>query len=258
MRANSVQREPELQRFWEKHKVYETLLKTNPGVRGWWFACTTGMLRDRHDWVRSHETDKHVELCFCRRSSPSMTGPLMQMGTLLLLTLVVQQTHFYAHALCSMSTMQVCCKHTRNGCTTMPLEWQELARKGLGFNCRDTHLGHALNKILKSIIVQYQLLRGRRARYVPGWDCHGLPIELKVLQSMSGAPPVPDTKGPVRSCPECASEWYFEDGASICASLPASTARYLNGPSGRPCFGYSTMLLCGKRSIAKCVQPCRC
>ena len=55
-----------------------------------------------------------------------------------------------------------------------------------GQPCRDTHLGHALNKILKSIIVQYQLLRGRKARYVPGWDCHGLPIELKVLQSMSG------------------------------------------------------------------------
>jgi len=33
--------------------------------------------------------------------------------------------------------------------------------------------------------VQYQLLRGRRARYVPGWDCHGLPIELKVLQALS-------------------------------------------------------------------------
>lgn len=49
----------------------------------------------------------------------------------------------------------------------------------------DTHLGHALNKILKSIIVNYQLLRGKKARYVPGWDCHGLPIELKVLQSMS-------------------------------------------------------------------------
>lgn len=51
--------------------------------------------------------------------------------------------------------------------------------------CRDTHLGHALNKVLKSIIVNYQLLRGKKARYVPGWDCHGLPIELKVLQSMS-------------------------------------------------------------------------
>jgi isoleucyl-tRNA synthetase len=46
------------------------------------------------------------------------------------------------------------------------------------------HLGHALNKILKDIINRYQLLRGRKVRYVPGWDCHGLPIELKVLQAM--------------------------------------------------------------------------
>lgn len=46
------------------------------------------------------------------------------------------------------------------------------------------HIGHALNKILKDIINRYQLLKGRKARYVPGWDCHGLPIELKVLQNM--------------------------------------------------------------------------
>ena len=48
----------------------------------------------------------------------------------------------------------------------------------------DLHMGHALNKILKDIINHYQLLKGRKARYVPGWDTHGLPIELKVLQSM--------------------------------------------------------------------------
>ncbi len=47
------------------------------------------------------------------------------------------------------------------------------------------HMGHALNKILKDIINKYQLLRGRKVRYVPGWDCHGLPIELKVLQAMT-------------------------------------------------------------------------
>ncbi|MEH2236237.1 isoleucine--tRNA ligase [Nostoc sp.] len=46
------------------------------------------------------------------------------------------------------------------------------------------HIGHALNKILKDIINRYQLLQGRKVRYVPGWDCHGLPIELKVLQNM--------------------------------------------------------------------------
>ena len=48
----------------------------------------------------------------------------------------------------------------------------------------ELHIGHALNKILKDIINRYQMLRGRRVRYVPGWDCHGLPIELKVLQEM--------------------------------------------------------------------------
>lgn len=46
------------------------------------------------------------------------------------------------------------------------------------------HIGHALNKILKDVINKFQLLQGRKVRYVPGWDCHGLPIELKVLQSM--------------------------------------------------------------------------
>ena len=48
----------------------------------------------------------------------------------------------------------------------------------------DLHIGHALNKILKDFINKYQTLRGKKVRYVPGWDCHGLPIELKVLQSM--------------------------------------------------------------------------
>ena len=48
----------------------------------------------------------------------------------------------------------------------------------------DLHIGHALNKILKDFINRYELLQGRRARLIPGWDCHGLPIELKVLQSM--------------------------------------------------------------------------
>jgi isoleucyl-tRNA synthetase len=46
------------------------------------------------------------------------------------------------------------------------------------------HIGHALNKTLKDIINKYQLLKGRKVRYIPGWDCHGLPIELKVLQAM--------------------------------------------------------------------------
>jgi len=51
----------------------------------------------------------------------------------------------------------------------------------------DVHIGTALNKILKDIIVKYKTLRGFSAPYIPGWDCHGLPIEFKVSQEMRKA-----------------------------------------------------------------------
>src|SRR5919107_1541748 len=44
----------------------------------------------------------------------------------------------------------------------------------------DMHIGHALNHILKDMVVRTQTLLGKDAPYVPGWDCHGLPIEWKV------------------------------------------------------------------------------
>ena len=47
------------------------------------------------------------------------------------------------------------------------------------------HMGHALNKVLKDIINKYKTLKGFKVHFVPGWDCHGLPIELKVLQNLS-------------------------------------------------------------------------
>ncbi len=46
------------------------------------------------------------------------------------------------------------------------------------------HLGHALNKILKDIIVKHKTMMGFKAPYVPGWDCHGLPIELQVTREL--------------------------------------------------------------------------
>eukprot|EP00873_Tetraselmis_striata_P008372 jgi/Tetstr1/428636/TSEL_018624.t1 len=94
LRANSVQREPEIQKLWQEMDVYNELMKNNPGEP-----------YTLHD------------------------GPPYANG--------------------------------------------------------DLHIGHALNKILKDFINRYQMLQGRRVRYRPGWDCHGLPIELKVLQSMS-------------------------------------------------------------------------
>ncbi|KAI9681999.1 MAG: isoleucine-tRNA ligase [Caeruleum heppii] len=76
-------------------------------------------------------------------------------------------------------------------CTDDLYAWQRRARPAT--NCfvlhdgppyanGNLHIGHALNKILKDIVCRFQLSQGRRVDYVPGWDCHGLPIELKVLQ----------------------------------------------------------------------------
>jgi isoleucyl-tRNA synthetase len=93
MRANAVQREPELQQFWAENQIYEQLSQNNPKEP---FIL--------HD------------------------GPPYANGSL--------------------------------------------------------HMGHALNKILKDIINKYKLLQGHKTDYIPGWDCHGLPIELKVLQKM--------------------------------------------------------------------------
>ena len=48
----------------------------------------------------------------------------------------------------------------------------------------DIHMGHALNKILKDFVIRYKSMRGYRAPYVPGWDCHGLPIEQQILKKI--------------------------------------------------------------------------
>ncbi|XP_048353464.1 isoleucine--tRNA ligase, mitochondrial isoform X1 [Sphaerodactylus townsendi] len=50
----------------------------------------------------------------------------------------------------------------------------------------DPHVGHALNKILKDITNRFYMMRGYTVHYVPGWDCHGLPIELKALSELEG------------------------------------------------------------------------
>ncbi len=48
----------------------------------------------------------------------------------------------------------------------------------------DAHIGHVLNKTLKDMVVKYKTMRGFRAPYVPGWDCHGQPIEYKVKKDL--------------------------------------------------------------------------
>jgi isoleucyl-tRNA synthetase len=54
----------------------------------------------------------------------------------------------------------------------------------------DVHMGTALNKILKDFVLKSQSMLGKRAPYLPGWDCHGLPIEYKVVKESRGLSPL--------------------------------------------------------------------
>ena len=72
------------------------------------------------------------------------------------------------------------------------------------------HIGHALNKILKDFIVRSQQMLGFDSRYVPGWDCHGLPIEWKIEEKFrqkgqnKDEVPVNELR---KQCRAFASEW---------------------------------------------------
>lgn len=68
------------------------------------------------------------------------------------------------------------------------------------------HIGHALNKILKDIVVKSKLLSGFNAPFVPGWDCHGLPIELNVEKKQGKAGVKIDAKQFREKCREYAAE----------------------------------------------------
>src|SRR5277367_7066596 len=54
----------------------------------------------------------------------------------------------------------------------------------------DVHMGTALNKVLKDLIVKSKTMAGFRSPFIPGWDCHGLPIEFKVVKESRGLSPV--------------------------------------------------------------------
>ncbi|MET0271175.1 MAG: isoleucine--tRNA ligase [Sphingomonas sp.] len=74
----------------------------------------------------------------------------------------------------------------------------------------DIHMGHAMNKVLKDIIVRSQSLLGKDAPYVPGWDCHGLPIEWKVEEQYRAKKLNKDEVDPVQFRAECrayAEKW---------------------------------------------------
>jgi len=75
------------------------------------------------------------------------------------------------------------------------------------------HMGHAINKVLKDIIVKSRQMMGFNADYVPGWDCHGLPIETKVEQELKKEGIAKESVGPVafrRRCRAYAEHWVEE------------------------------------------------
>lgn len=69
------------------------------------------------------------------------------------------------------------------------------------------HMGHLLNKILKDLVVRSRLMQGYRVHFVPGWDCHGLPIEHKVLKEMGKTSQELDTLEIRRRCHDYAAKY---------------------------------------------------
>ncbi|MDX1951753.1 MAG: isoleucine--tRNA ligase [Verrucomicrobiota bacterium] len=74
----------------------------------------------------------------------------------------------------------------------------------------DVHIGTALNKILKDIIIRHRSLKGESAPYVPGWDCHGLPIEFKVSQEMRKAGDTSSDPGAIRKACDAYARRYID------------------------------------------------
>ncbi len=69
------------------------------------------------------------------------------------------------------------------------------------------HHGHVLNKVLKDIIVKYRSQKGSYIKYIPGWDCHGLPIELNAEREMGKPGDVSDKLAIRKRCHDFALKW---------------------------------------------------
>jgi isoleucyl-tRNA synthetase len=75
-------------------------------------------------------------------------------------------------------------------------KWQEVERSnadtfilhdGPPYANGDIHMGHMVNKALKDVYLRYKLLSGYKINYIPGWDCHGLPIEMNALKTVKSS-----------------------------------------------------------------------
>ncbi|MFM8904053.1 MAG: isoleucine--tRNA ligase [Verrucomicrobiota bacterium] len=78
---------------------------------------------------------------------------------------------------------------------------------GPPFTNGDVHIGTALNKLLKDSILRYKSMRGYRTPYVPGWDCHGLPIEHKVMKELQSKKQSLEPLGVRKACAEFSASY---------------------------------------------------
>lgn len=91
----------------------------------------------------------------------------------------------------------------------------EKNKNGAGFTLPDgppyangsIHIGHALNKSLKDFIIKYKSMKGFHAPFIPGWDCHGLPIEHKVMKDLAEKKQVKTDQEILALCREEANKW---------------------------------------------------
>jgi len=71
----------------------------------------------------------------------------------------------------------------------------------------DIHMGHVINKVLKDLVIKYKTMAGFDAPYVPGWDCHGLPIESKVMAELGDKVREKSKLGIRKECMKYASKY---------------------------------------------------
>ena len=86
---------------------------------------------------------------------------------------------------------------------------------GPPFTNGDVHIGTALNKSLKDFVLRYKSMRGFRTPYVPGWDCHGLPIEQKVSRELQEKKEVVTTSELRAKCDAFSESWIAKQTAQF-------------------------------------------
>jgi isoleucyl-tRNA synthetase len=89
------------------------------------------------------------------------------------------------------------------------------------------HIGHLLNRVLKDVLVRRQILKGNVVSFIPGWDCHGLPIELNALKQLLAKPPA-TAEPPSSSSPSSPAS--VSSSSTSSSSAPSSTPSVPSDP----------------------------